>query len=328
MISIRQTLSELEQFHENNGVALDCYLTALKSMAQYTVELEQPLTDAHRQYLITLATEAADGSPEVLRQSRATLRGLLRDYRDRAAQYMGSLRDQLSSTAQSLQEMVESLSQNDTDHSAKLKDGLARLRESALAPEGAPLRAVIGKVADSIEQSLEEICRQHKLTISQFQAELRLLHHRIDSLETAASIDEATRFSNHRFIAEYLSAPLAEGSSILTLKIKGLAPARAKQGAAVAEELIATFSRRLRNTVPKDTVIGRWSDTDFIAIVCAKPAAPIPAKKIAEHLSMPYVCMANGKVARIPLEVTAEYLTGVGNYTAEELLAKVVAAFA
>ena len=66
------------------------------------------------------------------------------------------------------------------------------------------MRSVVGAVADSIEESLEQIRKQHQFTVSQFQSELRLLHKRIDTLETAAAVDEATKFSNRRFMAEYL----------------------------------------------------------------------------------------------------------------------------
>jgi hypothetical protein len=96
-----------------------------------------------------------EASPEALEESRSTVRALLRDYRDRAAQYLDGLRNQMSSTAQALREMVEGLSQIDTDHSEKLRSALAQLREVANSPEGSVGCAVVRAAADSIEQSLE-----------------------------------------------------------------------------------------------------------------------------------------------------------------------------
>ncbi len=327
MISIQQSLTELEKSHQLRTTALECYLSAIKNMAHYTVDLNPTITRPHRQYLTNLAAELADASPEALVESRSTLRGILREYRDQAAQYLGGLRDQLSSTAQALQEIVEALAQCDTDHTQKVRTALVRLREVAKSPEASAVRAAVGAAADSIEQSLEQIRKQHQFTVSQFQTELRLLHGRIDALEVAASIDEATKFSNRRFMTEYLGALPPEGATYLVLKLRGLAEARAKYGPPIAEDLVATFGRRLRNTLPKDAVVGRWSEQDFLAIVPAGRVDGALVQRAADHLSMPYACMMKGKVVRVPLVVTAACLAGTAGATAGQIQAKVAEVF-
>ena len=90
---------------------------------------------------------------------------------------------------------------------------------------------------------------------------------------------------------------------------------------------MATFGRRLRNTVPKDAVVGRWSEQDFLAIVpAAKPRTNL-VKRVADHLSMPYACILGGKVVRIPMVVTAECLAIAPGSTAEQIQARVAEAF-
>jgi GGDEF domain-containing protein len=329
MISIRQNLSELERSDQLRKIALDCYLSALGNMAHYAIEFDAAITAPHRQHVSALAAELQEASPEVLTESRATVRGLLRDYRDKAGQYLAGLRDQLSSTAQALREMVEGLSQCDTDHGAKLSHALARLRDTANSPEGGQVRAAVRELADTIEESVEQMRKQHRFTVSQLQTEMRLLHNRIDSLESAAVTDDATKFSNRRFLAEYLSAMPPEGACFLILKMRGLAEARARFGPSIAENVLATFGRRLRNTVPKEAVIGRWSEQDFLAIVpaAAKPADGTLIKRFAEHLSMPYACMLEGKVVRVPIVVAAECLGFPKGTEAEQVQAGVAAAF-
>jgi GGDEF domain-containing protein len=329
MISIQQNLTELEKFHRLRTMTLDCYLAAISNMARYAVDLDVAITAPYRKYLSDLAVELAEPTPEALAESRSTVRGLLRDYRDRAAHYVNGLRDQLSSTVQALQETVEGLSQCDTDHDNKLRGGLARLREVANSREAGAVRAVVQAVTESIEESLEKMHKQHRFTVSQLQTELRLLHNRIDSLEAAVSTDEATKFSNRRFIAEYLAAMPADGACFLILKMRGLAEARAKFGPAIADDVVATFARRLRNTIPKDAVVGRWSEQDFLAIVpaAAKPSAPAVVNRFAEHLSMPYACMIGGKVVRVPLVVTAECVGVAPGATAEQIQTRVAEAF-
>jgi GGDEF domain-containing protein len=328
MISIQQNLSELEKSHQFRKMALDCYLAAIGNMAQYAVDLEPALTVPHRKYLSDLAEGLANASTDDLAESHVTLRGLLRDYRDRAALFLGDLRNQLSSTAQALLEMVDGLSQCDNDHNDKLCSALVRLREMANSPEGSAVRAGVRAVAETIEQSLNQLRKQHRFTVSQLQTELRLLHNRIDSLEARVSTDEATKFSNRRFMAEYLGAIPAEGACLLILKIRWLAEARARFGPAIADDVLATFGRRLRNTVPKDAVVGRWSEQDFLAVVGGgKEAGASLVKRVAEHLSMPYACMIGGKVVRIPLQVTAESLAAAPGVAPEQVRAQVSEAF-
>jgi GGDEF domain-containing protein len=329
MISIRQNLSELERSDLLRRIALDCYLSAIGNMAHYAIELDTAITAPHRQHLSALVAELHEAPPEGLIESRATIRGLLRDYRDKAGQYLAGLRDQLSSTAHALREMVEALSQCDTDHGATISRSLAHLRETANSPEGEPVRVVVRALADTLEDNIEQMRKQHRFTVSQLQTEMRLLHNRIDSLESAAVTDESTKFSNRRFLAEYLTATPTEGACFLILKMRGLAEARARFGPAIAENVLATFGRRLRNTVPREAVIGRWNEEDFLAIVPAsvKPKDGTLVKRFAEHLSMPYACMLEGKVVRVPIVVTAECLSFPKGVTSAQVQAEVVEAF-
>ena len=142
--------------------------------------------------------KSAPARPEALSDSRATLRGLLRDYRDKAAQYLGNLRDELAGTARTLEEVLDSLGQADGDHETSLRAALGKLRQVAAAPGHAALGSVISTAADSIENSLEQVRKQHQLTTSQFLVEIRMLHKRIDALEAAASVDEVTRLPPER----------------------------------------------------------------------------------------------------------------------------------
>src|ERR1035441_4832342 len=156
MTSIQNSFTELEQCQAAREMVLDCYLSAIRNVAHYTIELDDELTTPHRQYLTALAGEVASAQPEALTESRATLRALLRDYRDKAAQYLGTLREELAGTARALQEILDSLTQADGDNEAQLRMELGRLREiSGLLEDGAA-RAAILAAADNIEQSLKQ----------------------------------------------------------------------------------------------------------------------------------------------------------------------------
>src|ERR1035438_9444975 len=104
MTSIQNPLNELERCHRERDMVLDCYVTAIRNVAHYAIELDDDITGPHRKYLTSLAGEVT-AQPEALAESRATLRGLLRDYRDKAAQFLNTLREELTGTARALQEI-------------------------------------------------------------------------------------------------------------------------------------------------------------------------------------------------------------------------------
>src|SRR5208283_1746643 len=84
------------------------------------------------------------------------------------------------------------------------------------SPEGSAVRAAIQATADSIEQSIEQIRKQHQLTVSQFLVEIRMLHKRIDLLETAASLDDLTKLFKRDEIERQIRSA-SDGSLCLLL---------------------------------------------------------------------------------------------------------------
>jgi GGDEF domain-containing protein/uncharacterized protein YqeY len=323
MISIRSSLTELERSHQIRAAVLDCYVLAIKNIAHYAVDLDQELTASHRKYLETLATEVATDAPEVVVESRATLRGLLRDYRDKASQYLANLRDELAGTARALQEILDSLAQADGDHEKDLHTALGKLRQVAAAPGNAALGTVLSTVADSIENSLEQVRRQHQLTTSQFLVEIHMLHKRVDALEAAASVNEAMRFATREELSERIRATPAGQYCLLLVGARGLRRAQVEFGKD-AEEFLGAFAKRLRNSVPTSAVIGRWGPEEFAAMLVAdKPETMASAKWITEHLSGAYSCLISGRAVRPVLQITVGVIDTAAQDTAERIIERI-----
>jgi len=319
MISIGNALSDLERCHRLSAAAMDAYIAALRNLAQYAVEIDDSITVPHRQYLADLLVSVASARPEALEESRSTLRGLLRDYRDKAARFLAGLREDLASTARTLEEILDSLAQNEGDHETRLRTAVRQVRDLAEGPAGAAIRAALLPAADVIEDCLEKIHNQQQLTIAQFQAEIRMLHQRIDALEAAVSIDQMTALLNRPEIEERVlgaSPPFF----ILMVRVQGFRLAEARYGPQVAAECAAAFARRLRSGIPPGAEVGRWGFEEFLAILRAARAEVMPlAKWATENLSGSYSCLQNGKAVHPQLQVSAAVLEGGGNSPANIL---------
>ncbi|MCU1236045.1 MAG: diguanylate cyclase, partial [Candidatus Solibacter sp.] len=267
MISIRSSMTEIERCHQLRAAVLDSYLLAIKNIANYAVELDQEITAPHRKYLKQLADEIATDKPESLTASSASLRGLLRDYRDKAAEYLCRLRDELSGTARALEEILDALSQSDSDHETTLRSAVLKLREAAVQPSGAAIAPLVQAATNSIDQSIEQMRKQHQLTISQFMVEIRMLHKRIDSLEAAAATDEFTRFSSHQETVERIRSTPPGTYSLLLIGARGLRRAEVQFGDEVGSELAGAFAKRLRNSLPATCSFGRWGAEEFVVML-------------------------------------------------------------
>jgi GGDEF domain-containing protein len=324
MISIQTSMTELERSHQLRSEVLDSYHLAIKNIAHYAVELDEEITAPHRKYLKQLAEEVAADKPDSLATSRSTLRGLLRDYRDKAAQYLARLRDELAGTARALEEILDSLSQADGDHETNLRAALLKLREAASHPSGAAIASIVDAAANSIEQSIEQMRKQHQLTISQFMVEIRMLHKRIDSLEAAAATDECTRFDSRDETVERIRSTPPGSYSLLLIGARGLRHAEVQFGKAVGEELAGAFAKRLRNSLPPTCIFGRWGAEEFIVMLNMKKSEAMASGKwITEHLSGAYACMSSGKTVRPTLQLTVGTVDTIANEKPERILERI-----
>jgi GGDEF domain-containing protein len=299
MISIQHTISELERADHKRAMILDCYVSAIRSLARYAVNLDETITRPHRESLSALAVDVEAGDLQTVAASNATFSTLVRDYRDQAAGYLGGLREELASTARAFQEILTSLCDSDGDHEKSLRGILGRLRTVSKATDAAVIRAVLVPATESIERSLEEIRRQHQLTVVQFQQEIRVLHKRIDELETSASIDNLTKLFTRRETEQRIAAAPAGGYRLLLVRVAGF------RVPAVAQ-LAATFAKRLRNSLPEGTAIGRWTAEGFVALLeLTMPEAVTRKQWVVEQLSGAYSCIEDGKMARPTLDIKA-----------------------
>jgi GGDEF domain-containing protein len=312
MISIRGSMVELEKCHQDRLLAVDCYVAAIKNLANYTVELEPDFTESQKQYLNALASEAASGTREALCESQATLRGLLRDYRDRTAAYVRNLRSELEGTANALEQILSSMEQSDGDHEMRLRGAMGKLREVSRSPEGRAVGGVVLSAVDAIDQSLEQICKAHQLTVSQLQVEMGMLHKRIDTLEAAATLDRFTEFYNRREMEERIRAA-AEPYTLLLVRASGLRLAEIQYKSEVAAQLTAAFTKRFRSTLPPSAIIARWASEDFVAMLfLTQPEVTAIAKTVGSQLSGSYACLLAGKTVRPGLQLSVAVVDSEG----------------
>jgi GGDEF domain-containing protein len=323
MISIHESMSELERCHRYGESALECYIAAITNSAHYAIELDEGITGPFRMNLEQLAKSLGDASSSDLSESRVTLRTLLRDYHDKAAGSLHKLHEDFAATARSLQEILNSLSQSDGDNDKRLRETLTTLRKIPGMSDPASMRGAILDTAKTFEKTIEQIHQEHQLTVAQFLAEIRVLHKRIDVLECAAASDNLTKFSSRWELEKRIRSSVPGELRLMLLKVRSFAAVEKQFGSEVCSELAGAFAKRLRNGLPPESFIGRWSEDEFAVLPVGLTAGAAEiAEKITANLTGAYVCLKTGKVVRPRLQVRTAAMDTSPAETHEKIIAR------
>lgn len=327
MISIRESINELETKEQLRALAQDCYLSAIHSLVQYAIELDSGITDDYRKRLTALETAVATGQSRAIDESRAALRGVLRDYRDKANHYLNELRAELGRTANGLERMVDALGEGDDDHESKLRRAIRTLQEIGGNPAAGALGPSIRSTCEAIEQTVGQFRQHHQLIVSQLVTEIRLLHKRIDTLESTVSAGDLIRLFT-RSEMEHRIRSAKTGGSLLLLRAEGIERAAAQFNADVAQQLAAAFIKRLKNNLVPDAIVGAWLKEGFLVVhPAAKSDAQIAAQWITQHLSGAYACLHGAKTVRPRLDVKVKVLEFCPGEGAERTLEQISQVF-
>jgi GGDEF domain-containing protein len=304
MISIRKSLTELDRTAEEREMAFDCYRQAIRDAAQYAVELDEEVTEPYRSALVSLEKELVEGGGEALPQCRGNLRGLFRNYRDQAVTYLGRLRSDLSEAISSLQSTMDALTQADGSHDVKMQTAVKRLRQIPPTADMVSVRQAIRTTVTEIEAAQEQLHREHQLTIAQFVAEIRVLHRRIDSLESSVSVDQLTGLATRAEMEPRIYEGQAGTYCLVLIRAAGLRSVDTHLNRETAAELTGAFAKRLRNGLPSETAIGRWAEEAFVAMVPQSQAECMKlARWVGSNLTGPYACMFQGKLVHLSLKL-------------------------
>ena len=308
MISIRNSIKDLENSEEQRRLVLDCYLAAIRNVAHYAIELDDAIVGPYKASVNALAEGVERGAAEALVESRASLRALLRNYRDKASEYLNQLRGELANTASALQRIMDTLSQSEGDYEVRLRQAVKAIRKISDSAAAVALRPALHAAVDNIEQGLYQARAQEQVTISQLLVEISLLHKRIDALESAVSIDNLTKLFT-RVEMEHRIRSAESAGSLLLIRVQGFRLAQTKFQPEVALELAGAFTKRLRNCLLPNALIGRWAEEEFLVVLCTpKEETMASAKRAAAQLSGSYVCLQGGKTVRPSIQVDVAVL--------------------
>lgn len=280
--------------------------------------------------LRALAVTASTAPPARFPACTEQLRDILRECGERTSAHITRLEDERAGIEKALLEFATTLEKANANPDHPIKSTIERLRVLSQSPEGRPLRPALQAAADSVERGLEQIQRQHRLSVANFQREIRSLHQHVDP----AAILPAPLQNGTLLDRPGIEARLRETSPgrawIALLRLRGFRMLCNQPVTDTANQVLISFVSRSQNTFPHQTSLGRWSQDEFVALFPPPDASVSPmafCRGILDGLSDPYTCTVEGRTVRPPIEVSACVVDISARETPAQLLEKVETSF-
>lgn len=324
MISLRRSLTELDQAEALLHAASEAYREALQAVRDNVVEVEPRSAARHRECLeaIVRSFDPAAGGDSML-ETTASLRAQLHGYQSDAHRHLEWLNGQLASTVRALQDLMASLAGGAEDQQECLQVEMERLKMLSGVDDLPLIRAGLRDSMRGISGCIEQIQRQNQLVVAQLQDEIRTLHSRLETAEHLAAIDPVTGLMNRREVEAAIrrqvtsSAPLC----LIFVWIRNLKMLQRQYGHKIADDITVAACRNFAAIVENRGTAGRWSDDELIAMVnIPKAEAMRLCRDLPGQLRGPHECMQNGRPLQLLLQITSGVVEARPNEQTEHLL--------
>lgn len=184
MISLKQSVSELDRMAALQRAALDCHQGAVQLMADYAIEISADLAIRYREQINLLSKrfKVAEG-PAAMAEAQRELAEEARVYYEETTHRVGRLREDFGSAARALSELVSSITSNNDDHEKLLEDELGELAHLAIMADAAELRQGLQKTTARLTEYVKRIRADNRFVVAQLRDEIRTLQDQVQSLE-------------------------------------------------------------------------------------------------------------------------------------------------
>jgi GGDEF domain-containing protein len=287
----------------------ESYDHAVRTTARYAIEMEPGETAAFREHLHNLQEQVSIATePKDWKGVQAGFRGELRDYRDKAATQLARLRAEIESAGEAVHLFAQSVTTIDSDHETQIRGALGQLDVIAQAVTVEALQTGIRSAAQIIVESMETMQRRHQVAMVQLRDEIRLLHKQIDAERNAHLLDPGTGVWNRQTLDSHIADLLKQDQPfcILLVCIRNLPRLGIRYSRTIIEGTLKALLQRLRTLLDEGTLIGRWDEQNFAAILEIEPAAAMGiSRNASKNLAGSYSVQENGFSRRVSLQAVA-----------------------
>ena len=307
LLSILKTVNEMEKLEAMHRSALNSYGEVLRAAAEYPVEIEPSDAQIFRRHLQTLRKMLESAArKEDFQIIHASFRGEVRDYRDKANEWITSMRGELKAAAEAMQTLSVRVAENGNGHESRLKGDLEKLKTAAMCDDLSRIRATVQHVAASISRSYEQLREANNLMIAQLRDEIQALHREMDNSRRSLFVDRSSGAWNRQKIETRMEELLErkEGFAAIVMWVSNLKRLEASCSSTLINGGMKAMVQRATAVVGAEVMIGRWAEDQVVLLLDVDATTAVAvSNELGAKLSSRYAVQEDGIAHQITLHV-------------------------
>ncbi len=307
MISLRKTVSKMDDLEAFKRTALETYALSIGAMGEHAVEVEAELAAHFRSRIQAVRDQVKrDINAQQLVEIQSSVNAELRQYNDQALPLLKRLRSDVKAAARAMEAFAGSFAASSMDLDGEVKRDLQRLDKAARSDDLSEIRDVIRAASSSIASSVERLRESNQLAIVQLKDEIRLLHQELKTGQTPVQAKFPASADQQEALGQIDSLVRQKTPfSLMLLAVKNLVGLRSCYSKAEMEKALSSLQSRLQSALPSGSQSSRWAEAQFLAILTVDPTkAMVLSRDLSKKLSGSYAGQ-DGASAKVALEVTS-----------------------
>ncbi|MBV8846745.1 MAG: GGDEF domain-containing protein [Bryobacterales bacterium] len=288
----------MEKLQALNRAALTSYDEILRAAAEYPIEIEASDAQIYQRHVHGLR-KLLDNlmTPEEFHTIHASFRGEVRDYRDKANEWLAGMRNELKSAAEAMQTLSIRVAENGNGHETHMKSNLERLKAAAQTEDLGRIKMTIHQVATSISRSYEQLRDANNLMIAQLRDEIQSLHREMDNSRRTLFVDRASGAWNRPKLESHIDEMLERGEGFVAIVVWVSNMKRLEAGCSgtLINAAMKALVQRASAVVGAEALIGRWADDLFLMLLDIETTAAVAiSNELGQKLSSRYAVQQDG----------------------------------
>lgn len=326
VISLKKSLDEIEHYERLYQGSLQCYLSALTSIEQYSFEPpHEDLRDFRHRLAAMRRSLGQTATLEALRESSQTLQNELIGYRDRLARASQKQQEEVREILAVLAEAAATLARQHDSYDGSFRNFTRQLEAASRLDDLSEIRRRLTLQVAQMKSSLERMSREHEESLNYLRRELEAFQQRLERAELLASTDNLTGLANRREGERRLAEFIQSGRpfSLMFLDLDQFKTFNDRYGHHAGDQVLVSFAQRLRDQFRRTDVVCRWGGDEFMAILpFGLEQATAKAREVSERVAGWYSITVAGKSVRVLVRASVGVAEHRPGESAEELFAR------
>jgi diguanylate cyclase (GGDEF)-like protein len=333
MISIKQSVSDLERAHRIAEKSIECYRDALRGVREHVLEASPLIGFDYRRQIEQLESELDarkilkdPAAVVLLAQIGEKLMDTVREFSNRSVEAFRQDTSNLRDILATLGGMAEALNVQNLVSSDEFQSFEQHLEELTRIEDLSLLRQSLSARVVDFRSKIDELSEKSRATISRLQCDVSIFRKKLDEAELQAATDPLTETCNRRELQRQIDLRIDLGKqfSLLMFDLNEFKSVNDRFGHAAGDHVLKHFANVVKSCVQPCDVVARWGGDEFIVVLDASiEEAKARSRQIFSKLEAPVVFQVRGRAVMLGIRASSGVAERGANETSPELFIRV-----